>query len=259
MHWGRGGLARSAVLSASGWHCLGPVLVVWAAGGVVWTRGVAGAGLRIWSLLVLAMLAQFAMDAATAVVRHACLRAPLACLRAPLRWSILVDAVLAPIGLSAALAAGPTAALIVFTAAPVLLMSLLERDRSHHLTADVEFSHAYDAEAIESRRDGLTGLANRRAWDEAAASMQARLGGDEFGILAPCPAGELAAAERLTAAIRAEVDAAEPVHGHRLSLSFGVRACEPAGDLMSAGRAADRAARADKRARRAARGAPTSS
>jgi diguanylate cyclase (GGDEF)-like protein len=100
-----------------------------------------------------------------------------------LRWTFYADAVLAPIGLSAALAADGSIAVVVLVTAPVLLVNLLERDRSRHLTTAVAMSQAYEVVEVQARVDALTGLSNRRAWDEAVEQVQARLRGSDRGAV----------------------------------------------------------------------------
>lgn len=167
-HWRRGWLLRTAVVAISGWHSLGPVVVLWWAGAAV-------TDLQRWPILVLALAAQFLFDHAAASVRCVSLGGQVRTLRSMLVWTFLIDAVLAPIGLSAAIAGGHSVATPIFVAAPVLLVALIERDRRQHLSRAVAIGRAYDVAEHEARVDALTGLSNRRAWEEAITAVQGRL------------------------------------------------------------------------------------
>jgi GGDEF domain-containing protein len=58
--------------------------------------------------------------------------------------------------------------------APAGLLALLARERRSRIERAQAFQHAYDGAHLEARRDALTGLANRLAWQEAAVGETAR-------------------------------------------------------------------------------------
>jgi diguanylate cyclase (GGDEF)-like protein len=163
---------RLVVRMISGWHCLGPVAVLW-------LLPVGRPDLDAWPIYLLALLAQFGFDAGSAVVRSAALGIPPRRLVAPLRWTFTVDALLAPLGLCVVIATVDTPAAVVLLAAPIGLIRLLARDRSEQLETAVALGTAFSAVNQEARVDVLTGLANRRAWVEAieAAELRARVEG----------------------------------------------------------------------------------
>lgn len=110
----------------SGWHCLGPVAVL-----AAWP--VDEPRLGAWPVYLLALLAQFTADAASAVLRCAALGVPPSRLVAPLRWTFAVDALLAPLGLCVVVAAGDSPGVVVLLAVPIGLVRLLARDRTEQL------------------------------------------------------------------------------------------------------------------------------
>jgi diguanylate cyclase (GGDEF)-like protein len=152
----------------SGWHCLGPVAALWA-----FHPGPPRLGQ--WPVYLFALLAQFAVDATSAAVRSWALGVPPGRLVAPLRWTFTVDALLALLGLCVVIAAGGSLPGIALLAVPIGLVRLLARDRSEQLATAVTLGTAFTAVQEEARADPLTGLANRRVWDEAIDAAQARL------------------------------------------------------------------------------------
>ena len=155
----------------SGWHCLGPVAVLWAV-------PVARPDLSGWRVYLLALLAQFVLDAGSALVRASALGVPPRQLRGPLGWTFAVDALLAPLGLCVVIAAADEPFALALLAAPIGLIRLLAHDRSVQLETAVTLGTAFTAVQEEARVDVLTGLANRRAWVEALGRAQARVAAD---------------------------------------------------------------------------------
>jgi diguanylate cyclase (GGDEF)-like protein len=146
----------------TGWHCVGPTLVLaWA--------DLDEVALRHAPIYLLALGAQFATDALVSVVRCSALGLPLRDLPRPLAWSATVDTLLAAIGLAGVLACDATLWSLLFVAAPVALIALIARDRTEHLEKAVVISQAFEAAASAARSDALTDLRNRRAWTEATA------------------------------------------------------------------------------------------
>jgi diguanylate cyclase (GGDEF)-like protein len=152
-----------------GWHCLGPVFVLLLAGSPA-------ASLDHWPLYLGALAAQFVLDAAVCAIRARALGISLTRLAATLPWTYAIDSLLAPIGVAIVLAGGRSPATVLLLAAPIGLIRLLARDRVEQLETAVSLSTAYSEVQAEARVDALTGLANRRAWEEALEDAARRLG-----------------------------------------------------------------------------------
>ncbi len=152
---------RALVLLSSSWHAVGPALVLW---------GLAPDSPR-WSAVpvyLLALAAQFGCDAVSTYARERLARGTsVRELAGPLAWTFLVDSLLAPVGLLAAFAAAsePLAVLLVIPLAG--LLRLFAVDRSERIDRALALSRAYEDANLEARRDPLTGLSNRLAWEEA--------------------------------------------------------------------------------------------
>ncbi|MBI4940874.1 MAG: hypothetical protein HY830_09010, partial [Actinobacteria bacterium] len=163
-----GGRAHTvATRAVPGWHCLGAVAVLAVAGPTD------GPALAHWPVYAAAFAAQIATDAVVAVVRSACLGVAPGTLVRPLAWTFAVDALLGAVGLAAVVAGGAGWATVLLLAAPVGLVRLLAADGRRNLAAAVTLEDAYTEAAVQARHDALTGLANRRAWDEAVAAAAA--------------------------------------------------------------------------------------
>jgi diguanylate cyclase (GGDEF)-like protein len=136
---------RVPVVIGSTVHALGPALVFFFAG--------AGAPtLADWPVYVLASAAQLVFDAASSWYLN-CYRlgVPRAQLGAALRFTYLVDLLLFPIGYAVAFVAPGSALGLVLFAPLLVLLSLLQRDRTEQL----------DRAIALATHDPLTGLANR--------------------------------------------------------------------------------------------------
>jgi diguanylate cyclase (GGDEF)-like protein len=159
---------RLFVILGSSWHAVGPALVFLAAGEPSPTAS-------DWPLYALALCAQFAFDAASALVRDSLALGVSPRLILPcLAWVYAVDAALFPAGLMAALAAeqAPYAFLLIFPFAGLLAM--FDRERRGRIDRVLELAGAYRVANEEARRDALTGLGNRLAWEEAVAAAERR-------------------------------------------------------------------------------------
>jgi diguanylate cyclase (GGDEF)-like protein len=165
---GRVHVQRSLVLLSSSWHAVGPVLVLCALGATTPSPG-------RWPAYVLALVAQFAFDLASSALRERLsFGIQIRSLLPFFGWVFSVDAMLAPAGLLAALAASsfPYA---FFLLAPVAgLLALVARDRRRRIDRAVAYNQAYRGAVAVARRDTLTGLANRLAWEEAVELAEAR-------------------------------------------------------------------------------------
>jgi len=95
---------------------------------------------------------------------------PAARLVGALRFTFAADLLLAPIGLAAAAASGGSAWALLLLLPPTLLLAMLQRDRRAQITHAVALGQAYSESADRARRDPLTGLRNRLAWEEALAA-----------------------------------------------------------------------------------------
>jgi len=156
---------RPLVLAGSGWHALGPSVVFAVA-------HVSGPNLADWPIYVLALGAQFACDAGASWVRNCYgLGVPTRQLVGALRFTFLADLMLAPIGLAAALAVPGSAGALLFLVPPTLLLAMLQRDRRRQINQAVALGEAVHEVAARARRDALTGMLNRLAWEEALARV----------------------------------------------------------------------------------------
>lgn len=156
---------RLPVLAGAAWHSMGPAIVFAVAGAPSPSIGLVG-------VCALALAAQFACDAASSWVRNVYgLGISAGKLFAALRFTFLVDLTLAPIGVAAALAAPGSPAGLLFLAGPIGLLAMLQRDRRRRINSAVVLSEAFVQSADRARRDALTGLRNRLAWEEALAKL----------------------------------------------------------------------------------------
>jgi len=166
-HRGRSEPLLATACSAA--HAVGPGVVLVAMGPVPLDGGSA----RLWLVLAAALLAQVVCDVAASWVRN-CLGLGVVWreLWAMLWWSFRVDLLLVPLGAAAALAfpSGPMAVGVAVT--PVALLAVLAGDRRRHIDGMIELSSAFHDAADTARRDQLTGLGNRRAWDERVATAE---------------------------------------------------------------------------------------
>jgi diguanylate cyclase (GGDEF)-like protein len=147
---------------------LGPVTVLLVA-------DVGPPALRHWPVYVAALLAQFVLDTVAALGRNVVgLGMPIGPLVTGLRWTFAVDALLAPIALAGVLATPGSPALgMLFAIVPLGMVLLLHRDRSRQLRRFGDLAKLYREAADRARLDALTGLSNRRAWDEAVTRADA--------------------------------------------------------------------------------------
>jgi diguanylate cyclase (GGDEF)-like protein len=158
---------RLVVLLGSCWHSVAPALLLglFASPTARWSQ---------WPLYVAALAGQFAFDFASSAGREW-----IAFGISPRKllpffgWVYTVDALLAPVGFLAARESETMQYAFLLTLAPACLLALLARERRSRIQRAQAFQHAYDGAYLEARRDALTGLANRLAWEEATAAAQA--------------------------------------------------------------------------------------
>ncbi len=154
------------------WHCIGPVTVLA-------LTGVSEPSLSHWPIYLAAVAAQFIVDAGVAVVRCLALGSSVRALVRPMSWTFGVDTLLAPIGLAAVISAGPSPAALILLAAPLGLIRMLAADRSAQLEQAVTLGTAFAEVSTQARVDSMTGVSNRRGWEEAlAAAEDARIRDD---------------------------------------------------------------------------------
>jgi diguanylate cyclase (GGDEF)-like protein len=154
---GVGDAVRSAI---SGWHCIGPAVVL-----ALGSDGVAR--LSDWPLYVLALLAQIGGDAAcVALAARWSGERPAARIGA-LAGTFGADALLGVLGVAGAVAGGGGIATLLFCAAPVGLLAMVDADRRVLAQRSALLDSQVQRAQSEARIDPLTGLGNRRAWHEA--------------------------------------------------------------------------------------------
>jgi diguanylate cyclase (GGDEF)-like protein len=199
---------RMLVVAASGWQAVGPAAVF----------AIAGVDAPTWAgvpVYTLAFAAQFAIDAGVSWVRNCYgLGVPFRQVANALKFTFLCDLALAPIGLAAVLAAPDSPSALLMVLPPTLLLAMLQTDRRKHVDHVVALGAAYRHTSDLARRDPLTGLSNRLAWEEAI---------EEF-----------ARAQTPIAVVLADVDGlkvANDTHGH----DMGDRLLIAVGELLAAG------------------------
>lgn len=151
--------------ATSAWQTMGPALIMYH-----FHDG--PPRLSNWPIYLGALLSQFTIDSIMAVIRVRSLQMPLTTAVRPLAWTFAIDSVMALVGLSAVLATGGSWAVVLFLAAPVGLIHLLASDRRRQVETSLSLGQAVLAARDEARLDALTGIANRRAWEEAVDDAQ---------------------------------------------------------------------------------------
>jgi len=154
------------VLAGSAWQVVGPA-AVFAIAHVTAPR------LSDWPVYGLAIASQFFLDAIASWTHTCCgLGVPIGRLAVALRSTFLCDLCIAPIGLAAALAVPGSAGALLFLLPPTALLALLQADRRRQLDETIALGAAFIDTRDLARRDVLTGLANRLAWEEATGRAQ---------------------------------------------------------------------------------------
>jgi diguanylate cyclase (GGDEF)-like protein len=128
-----------------------------------------------WPILVLALAAQFTVDAGTAIARMASLGVSIRVLTPQLGWTFAVDTQMAVIGLALALSADPGWPRILLAGVPVVLVGVLGHDRRRQVEANLSLGAAYTTASEAATHDAMTGLTNRRGWDTAIGEATALL------------------------------------------------------------------------------------
>ena len=149
------------------WHSLGPAVVVSLLAGPepAW---------HDWPVYVLALALQFVMDGiATTLDQRLALGVVPRLAALVVVWAWTIDLLLAPIALAATIGGGAVGGALL--ALPLsALLALLAHEREKSLGRALELASAYERANAEARRDVLTGVGNRLAWDEALQREDAR-------------------------------------------------------------------------------------
>ena len=166
---------RLAVLLSSAWHSVGPAVVV----GTMASGPPRREDIPVYAL---ALLTQFALDAAAVVLRHRVGRGtPLRELVPPLAWVALVDLALAPVALLVARVATDEALVVVCVLPLVGLLHMLGTERRRRIEESLLLGIAVEDASREARSDPLTGVGNRLAWQEAVELAERRHAGSGIG------------------------------------------------------------------------------
>ena len=174
---------RILVPALSGWNAVGPVLVL--------ALLDEAPDVRWWPWYLLAFASQFVTDALVAFVRVRALGMSWRVLPRPMAWTYAVDAMLAPIGLTAVIACDGSLWAIVLASTPIGVLALLARDRAEHLEQAVAISEAFEAAIETARQDALTGIGNRRAWNEATTRAAVEFAADPLHSTVTVVMGDL--------------------------------------------------------------------
>lgn len=158
-----------SALAVSSCHAVGPALVFALARPHDGALAVHPATAALYAA---ALAAQLAFDVAAAWI-HNCwdLGVPTARLLESFRFTVVVDVLLAPLGLMAVAAAGGRGWSPLLLLPTVVLLWLMQRDRRRYVDRSVALANAYRDTAAEARTDPLTGLGNRMAWDETIGEL----------------------------------------------------------------------------------------
>jgi diguanylate cyclase (GGDEF)-like protein len=157
---------RLPVVLSTCWHAVGPafVLAMWA------TRQPSWHDLPLYAA---ALLAQFGFDLVSSLARESLgFGISPATVVSFMRPVFLVDALLAPVGLTAAFVIAPQPLALLGILPLAGLLWVFARDRHERIDQALALSHAYHGASDEARRDGLTGVLNRLGWEEALATAQ---------------------------------------------------------------------------------------
>ncbi|MBL8928707.1 MAG: GGDEF domain-containing protein [Kineosporiaceae bacterium] len=167
-----------AVRALPAWHSFGPVVVLL-------VGGVGRPTPADWPVLLLALIAQFTLDAGTAVIRLVSLGVSPRALVRPLGWTFGVDTLMAVIGAGLAFSAegGPPGVVVALAVTPVLLVFVLGRDREHQVQQAESLGAAFEHANQEATTDSLTGIGNRRRWDDALARAQSEQEGQGHRVV----------------------------------------------------------------------------
>jgi len=166
---------RSVVLLCYSWHAVGPAVVLLLAGEPEPSLGA-------WPVVLGALAAQFAFDLASSTAREwLAIGVPPRTLLRPMGWVFLVDALLAPIGLLATLAADDRPGAFLLALPLVGLLTIFAAERQARIDNALELSNAYRGTAfllgdVVEADDAYTGSHSKQVVDLVLAVA------DEFGL-----------------------------------------------------------------------------
>jgi HD-GYP domain-containing protein (c-di-GMP phosphodiesterase class II) len=140
--WGAWHPDRLLVHLSSAWHAVGPALVLGLAGepSPDWRLH--------WPLFVVAIASQFAFDYGSAALRALPSGVPARAFARAVRWPMLVDACLSPLGLVIALAATQRQYAFLLSLPLLGLVAFFARERRARVDHALELSHAYRGTAL---------------------------------------------------------------------------------------------------------------
>ena len=150
------------------WNCIGPVVVLMAA-------DLGAPSVSHWNVYVLAFAAHYVIDKIGCAAVDLKMKQPIIPGVVSMVWIDLVDLALASIGLAAVIATDGSLWAIAFATAPVFVLAVTTQDRRRELKRSVVITEAFDDAIQKSRFDALTGIANRRAWDDGLATARYRM------------------------------------------------------------------------------------
>jgi diguanylate cyclase (GGDEF)-like protein len=154
------------VVAGSAWQVVGPAAVIAFA-------HVNHPALSDWPVYLLALIAQFSLDAATSWVRNCYgLGVQTRQLATALQFTFLCDLSLAPLGFAAALALPKSPGALLLLLPPMGLLAMLQWDRRQQIDKTIALGAAFSDTSDLARRDVLTGVSNRLAWEEATARSE---------------------------------------------------------------------------------------
>jgi HD-GYP domain-containing protein (c-di-GMP phosphodiesterase class II) len=155
---------RLLVHLSSAWHAVGPALVLGLAGepSADWRAN--------WPVFLAALAAQFAFDFGSAAARALPRGVELSALARAMRWPVLVDTSLAPLGLLVAYAAADRPFAFLFAVPLLGLVAFFARERRARVDHALELSHAYRGTAlllgdVVEADDAYTGSHSRHVVD----------------------------------------------------------------------------------------------
>lgn len=157
---------RVLVRLSYSWYAIGPALVFAVArpGPPSWSD---------WRVYALALGAQLGLDFTSSMLREWLgLGVGPGVLARVLVRAYLADVLLAPIGLLAAMSAKGNGYGFLPVLSLALLLGLLASDRRERIGETIVLADAVESAAAAARVDSLTGLANRRAWEEHLEALE---------------------------------------------------------------------------------------
>jgi HD-GYP domain-containing protein (c-di-GMP phosphodiesterase class II) len=140
--WGGWHPDRLLVHLSSAWHAVGPALVLGLAGepSADWQRH--------WPIFAVAMASQFAFDYGSTAARTLPQGVPARAFARAVRWPMLVDVCLSPLGLVIALAATRRPFSFLLSLPLLGLVAFFARERRARVDHALELSHAYRGTAL---------------------------------------------------------------------------------------------------------------